>query len=163
MIDKKQIISLMLAFMLGLIMNEAYSGINSLEMPLSTVKAGPEIDSPSDWIKEEQIKVYSNRVIIEIDDPEWASFTNTNSMDPVIDETSHAIEIVPKSTDGINAGDIISYKSDYAEGTIIHRVTKTGYDKEGWYCIAKGDNNPTTDPGKIRFNQIKRILVAIIY
>jgi hypothetical protein len=163
MLDKKQIVSLMLAFMLGIIMNEAYSEVSSLQMPLSNLRAGPEIDSPNDWIKEDQIKVYSNRVIIDIDDPEWASFTNTNSMDPVIDETSNAIEVVPKSTDDISAGDIISYKSDYSTGTIIHRVIKTGHDEQGWYCIAKGDNNPTTDPGKIRFSQIKRILVAIIY
>ncbi|MDD5086838.1 MAG: hypothetical protein PHV16_03735 [Candidatus Nanoarchaeia archaeon] len=163
MLEKKQIISLMIAFMLGIIVNETYAGFGYLEMPLSQLRTAPELNSPTDWIKEDQINVYSNRVVIEIKDPEWASFTNTNSMDPVIDETSHAIQIVPKSKEDISVGDIISYKSDYAEGIIIHRVIKIGEDERGWYCIVKGDNNPTQDPGKIRFSQITRILVAIIY
>jgi len=163
MLNKKQIIVVLLAFMLGLIFNDAYSELSSLERPLSLFQDGIEKNSPGDWIKEDQIKVYNDRVIINLKDAEWASFTNTNSMDPVLDEKTNAIEIIPKSSDNIHVGDIISYKSDYADGTIIHRVIKIGSDEEGWYCIVKGDNNQSPDPGKIRFNQIKRVLVAIIY
>jgi len=163
MLNKKQTIVVLLAFMLGLIFNDAYSELSSLERPLSLFQDGIEKNSPSNWISEDQIKVYNDRVIIELKDAEWASFTNTNSMDPVIDETANAIEIIPKSTDNIHVGDIISYKSNYADGTIIHRIIKIGSDEKGWYCIVKGDNNQNSDPGKIRFNQIKRILVAIIY
>jgi len=163
MLNKKQTIVVLLAFMLGLIFNDAYSELSSLERPLSLFQDGIEKNSPSNWISEDQIKVYNDRVIIELKDAEWASFTNTNSMDPVIDETANAIEIIPKSTDNIHVGDIISYKSNYADGTIIHRIIKIGSDEKGWYCIVKGDNNQSPDPGKIRFNQIKRILVAIIY
>ncbi len=163
MINKKQIITVLLAFMLGLILNDAYSELNSLERPLSLFQDGIEKDSPGDWIKEDQIKVYNNKVIINLKDAEWASFTNTNSMDPVLDEKANAIEIIPKSTYDIRVGDRVSYKSDYAEGTIIHRVIKINKDNNGWYCIVKGDNNQSPDPGKIRFNQIKRVLVAIIY
>lgn len=163
MLNKKQIIVVLLAFTLGLIFNGAYSELSSLEMPLSLFQEGVERDSPSDWIKEDQIKVYNDKVIINLRDAEWASFTDTNSMDPLIDEKANAIEIIPKSVDDIHVGDIISYKSDYADGTIIHRVIKIGNDDKGWYCIVKGDNNQSPDPGKIRFNQIKRILVAIIY
>ena len=163
MLNKKQIIAVLLAFMLGLIFNDAYSELSSLERPLSLFQDGVEKESPGDWIKEDQIKVYDNKIIIDLKDAEWASFTDTNSMDPVLDETANAIEIIPKSADDIKVGDIISYKSDYADGTIIHRVIKIGNDEEGWYCIVKGDNNQSPDPGKIRFNQIKRVLVAIIY
>ncbi len=163
MLNKKQIIAVLLAFMLGLILNDAYSELSSLERPLSLFQDGIEKDSPGDWIKEDQIKVYNDRVIINLKDAEWASFTNTNSMDPVLDEKANAIEIIPKSSDNIHVGDIISYNSDYADGTIIHRIIKIGSDEEGWYCIVKGDNNQSPDPGKIRFNQIKRVLVAIIY
>ena len=162
-LNKKQIIVVLLAFMLGLIFNDAYSELSSLERPLSLFQEGIEKYSPSDWIKEDQIKVYNDRVIIDLKDAEWASFTDTNSMDPVLDETANAIEIIPKSTEDIHVGDIISYNSDYADGTIIHRVIKIGKDNKGWYCIVKGDNNQNPDPGKIRFSQIKRILVAIIY
>ncbi len=163
MLNKKQTIVVLLAFMLGLIFNDAYSELSSLERPLSLFQDGVEKDSPGDWIKEDQIKVYDNQIIIDLKDAEWASFTDTNSMDPVLDEKANAIEIIPKSADDIHVGDIISYKSDYADGTIIHRVIKIDSDEEGWYCIVKGDNNQSPDPGKIRFNQIKRILVAIIY
>jgi len=163
MLNRKQIIAVLLAFMLGLILNDAYSELSSLERPLSLFQDGIEKDSPGDWIKEDQIKVYNDKVIINLKDAEWASFTNTNSMDPVLDEKANAIEIIPKSSDNIHVGDIISYNSDYADGTIIHRIIKIGSDEEGWYCIVKGNNNQSPDPGKIRFNQIKRVLVAIIY
>lgn len=122
-----------------------------------------EVNSPQDHISEEQIRVYNDRVIIMIEDPKWASFTDTNSMDPVIDYGSNAIEIIPDGTSDIQPGDIISYEIGYAEGAIIHRVTSTGYDEEGWYCKVKGDNNPFSDPGKVRFEQVRRVVVGIIY
>ena len=122
-----------------------------------------ERDSPSDWIDEEDIHVYSDRVVIDLGSPQWATFTNTNSMDPVIDAGSHAIEVEPVTPKQLQVGDIISYKSDYVDGTVIHRIVDIGQDSSGWYCKTKGDNNPFEDPGKIRFGQIKRVLVAIIY
>lgn len=122
-----------------------------------------ERNSPYDHIKESQIKVFNDKVIIDIQDPEWAAFTDTNSMDPVIDAGANAIEIIPKTEDQIHLGDIIAYNSVYADGSIIHRVTNIGQDKQGWYCKVKGDNNKLKDPGKIRFNQIQRVVVAIIY
>jgi len=163
MLNKKQVITVLFAFMLGLIFNDAYSELSSVERPLSLFQDGVEKDSPGDWIKEDQIKVYNDRIIIDLKDAEWASFMDTNSMDPVLDETANAIQIIPKSADDIHVGDIISYKSDYADGTIIHRIIKISSDEDGWYCIVKGDNNQSPDPGKIRFKQIKRVLVAIIY
>ncbi|MBW2988382.1 hypothetical protein KY318_02630 [Candidatus Woesearchaeota archaeon] len=128
-----------------------------------TNSRSPERISPFDWIKENQIHVYQDRVVLEINDPEWASFTDTNSMDPVIDETSHAIEIVPKSPSDIHIGDIVSYKPKGSSETIIHRVIGRGVDEEGVFFVMKGDNNPSRDPGKVRFEQIQRIVVAIIY
>ena len=123
----------------------------------------PEMPSPADRIKENQIHVLNNRVIIDIQDPEWASFTDTNSMVPVFDYGHNAIEIIPKSSDELHVGDIVSYHSLYADGVIIHRIIKIGEDENGWYATLKGDNNPNVDPGKIRFSQIERVLVAIIY
>lgn len=122
-----------------------------------------EIDSPGDWISQEQIKMSPDKVTIFIDNPQWAIFTDTNSMDPVLDAGAHAIEIIPESENQLIKGDIISYNSEYSEGTIIHRIVDIGEDKEGWYCKVKGDNNAFEDPGKVRFSQIQRVLVAIIY
>ena len=118
--------------------------------------------SPHDWITEDQIHVSKDRIVIDLKNAKWAKFADTNSMDPVIDIGSNAIEIIPESTNDIHLGDIVSYKSkDY--GVIIHRVMKIGEDDDGWFCITKGDNNNYDDPFKIRFDQIQRIVVAVIY
>ncbi|MFC2134860.1 hypothetical protein ACFLTH_09600 [Bacteroidota bacterium] len=138
--------------------NEIVDELNPL-----TFDVASEQPSPSDWVKNEQIEVYSDRVILDIKDAQWAVFTNTNSMDPIFDETSNGIEIVPKSEADISIGDIVSYNSEYADGSIIHRVIYKGQDEQGTYFIMKGDNNPTSDPGKVRFSQMNRVLVAVIY
>ncbi|RME53117.1 signal peptidase I [Candidatus Woesearchaeota archaeon] len=84
-------------------------------------------------------------------------------MDPVIDSGANAIEFVPTSEEDINVGDIISYTSPYTTGPVIHRVIDIGEDENGKYYILKGDNNPRADPGKIRFEDIQRVVLAIIY
>ncbi|MFH1511240.1 MAG: hypothetical protein ABIF10_06105 [Candidatus Woesearchaeota archaeon] len=119
--------------------------------------------SPHDWIKEDQIHVYSDKVVIDLRNAEWATFTDTKSMDPVIDFRSNAIEVVPAKPEDIHLGDIVSYESKYASGTIIHRVVEIGNDEDGWYCRLKGDNLDDKDPGKVRFGQIRRVVVAVIY
>ncbi len=126
---------------------------------------GVAIDRPSpyDRIKEKQIEFKKDRVIIYIDNPKWATFADTNSMDPVIDYGTDAIEIVPKSPRDIHIGDIVSYYSNIANTTVVHRVIDIGYDSNGWYAIMKGDNNNEPDPERVRFYQIKRIVVGILY
>ncbi|MBU1201051.1 MAG: hypothetical protein KJ583_02295 [Nanoarchaeota archaeon] len=136
---------------------EVVDALNPLILDSSTERI-----SPSDWISERQIEVHSDRVIIDIKDAQWAAFTNTNSMDPVLDETANAIQIVPRSEAEVGVGDIVSYVHPTA-GRIIHRVVYKGQDENGTYFIMKGDNNPTSDPDKVRFEQIKTVTVAIIY
>lgn len=134
-------------------------GLNKFSLGISS----EEKPSPSERITEDQIHVYNNKVTFDIENPEWATFTDTNSMDPVLDKGAYAIEIVPKSVNEIQVGDIASYKSQFSDGTIIHRVIEIGTDEDGWFAKFKGDNNADADPGKIRFNQIQRVVVAIIY
>jgi len=165
---KNIIIGLLSIIVIVLIGTNVYSYIQVekftplLSFPTVLFRA-KEQPSPYDWITQDQIKVYNDRVILQINDPEWASFTNTNSMDPLIDETSHAIEIVPKSETDIHVGDVVSYESEFADGIIIHRVIEIKEDEQGIYFVFKGDNISQPDPGKVRFSQIKRVLVAIIY
>lgn len=141
-----------------------YQTENALARAMAMLhETGKEIASPANRVAEDLILVTNEKVVLNIKGAEWASFTDTNSMDPVIDAGAHAIEIAPKSEDDVQVGDIAAYKSDYAEGTIIHRVVFKGQDEKGTYYILKGDNNPINDPGKIRFSQIKSLVVAIIY
>ena len=120
-----------------------------------------EIDSPGDWIKQDQIKVYPDKVILDIPDSSWLYFTDTNSMDPFIDADANAIQVKPNSPEEIEIGDIITYKNQ--SELIIHRVIDINKDKYGIYYTVKGDNNSTSDPVKVRFEDIEGVVVAVIY
>jgi hypothetical protein len=166
---KKLLLSTM-AFLLGAVVTISFVGLSAVEIPAlqslslqnsEIALTAKERDSPHDWIKEQDITLYKDGVSIDIQNPQWAVFADTNSMDPIIDAGAHAIEIVPKTPDEVHVGDIVSYQS--GSSTIIHRVIKTGYDNDGWYAEFKGDNNPIKDPNKVRFHQIRRIVVAVIY
>jgi len=119
--------------------------------------------SPKDRIDENNIKIFKNRVTIELKDAILAKFTDTKSMEPTIDKFSNAIEIKPKNLEDINIGDIISYHSELIDADIIHRVINKSYDKDGIYFRTKGDNLENIDPEKIRPKQVRRIVVGIIY
>ncbi len=154
------------AFLAGWLLNPASASLfdPSLRLPFgegdmnATAKSGP-----SDHIGEDQIFVYKKGIVLAIENATWSRFTDTHSMDPVLNKFANGIEMKPKSPDEVAIGDIISYYSEYAEGLIIHRVVVQGYDSDGWYVLVKGDNLNSIDPGKIRFSQIHGVLVGIIY
>lgn len=133
-----------------------------LGIPMTTSDVD-EVFSPSNYIMKDQINVYQDRVLINAENIKWATFADTKSMLPVINKDSYALQIEPKCPEQIEVGDIISYKSDYSTGIIIHRVVHKDTDSQGDYFVLKGDNNPTNDPGRIRCGQIDRKVVAIIY
>lgn len=123
----------------------------------------PERDSPKERIDNNNIELHHDKVIIYLNDPRIARFADTNSMDPVLDTETKAIQIVPLSPEDIQQGDIITYYSTIAKTDIIHRVIETGYDDKGWYAILKGDNLARQDPEKVRFDQVKRVTIGLIY
>ncbi len=124
---------------------------------------GPvERDSPSDWVAESEIEMRPDGVFIKFNNPQWAILADTNSMDPVFDTGSHLIQAFPTNPEQIHVGDIVSYNSPVGF-TIVHRVIEIGNDEEGWYAIIKGDNNPTPDPWKVRWDMVTRVTVAVIY
>jgi len=125
--------------------------------------AGPiERDSPGDWIEERQIEMRPDGVFIHLNNPQWAILADTNSMDPVFDSEAHLIQVFPTSPAQIKVGDIVSYASPVGF-TIVHRVIQISHDGDGWYAILKGDNNPTPDPWKVRFDMVKRVTVMVVY
>jgi signal peptidase I len=131
--------------------------------PNPVLLSGNEVPSPSNWIEEEQITVLKDRVVIYIDNPTWARFADTNSMDPLLDIGSHGVEIKPDSPEQIQIGDVIAYERDDFDGVVVHRVVDIGQDNDGYYFITKGDNNNVSDGIKVRFPQIKGVLVAVIW
>ena len=119
--------------------------------------------SPSDHITQDHIRVYDDKIVIDVSNAHWATFTDTNSMDPVFDIESNTIEIKPKEVSQVNIGDIVSYHSTIYPGIVIHRVIDIGYDSDGWYAILKGDNNLFRDNERVRFSQVNGIVIAVLY
>ena len=136
--------------------------------PLKSIAKQPNLegpverDSPGDWIKESQIEMRPDGVFIHFNNPQWAILADTNSMDPVFDSEAHLIQEVPMSHTQIRVGDIVSYAAPLGF-TIVHRVIEINNDEEGWYAILKGDNNPTPDPWKVRFDMVRRVTVMVVY
>lgn len=132
---------------------------SEIEMPLG-ISLNSETEAPADWIKEEQIHVYENIVVIDVEDASVSRYAPTGSMKPVLDKGSNGIRIKPASAEQIEAGDIITFEQDGQ--LIVHRVVEIGEDNEGNYFITKGDNNNVTD-GKVRFEDIKYVTIGIIW
>ncbi|MBI4141418.1 signal peptidase I [Candidatus Woesearchaeota archaeon] len=150
---------------LGWLANDTYQtlGIDeNVERAKSVIVGLPARAMPADRISEDKIKVLPDRIIIDVPNARWATFTPTHSMAPVFDIGSNALQIIPQTPEEIQVGDIVSYT--WKDGSvIIHRVIEIGSDEQGWFAILKGDNNPVPDPEKVRFEQIKRVTIAIVY
>ena len=122
-----------------------------------------QLNTPSDWISKDNIFVFDDEVVIKINNATLSGYEATGSMEPVLDEESTGIRIVPSDESQINIGDIISFRQDgKASELIVHRVIEKAYDDEGIYFITKGDNSDFVD-GKIRFEDIKYVTVGVIW
>jgi len=155
-----RLIALLVIFISGFLINQLIKTAN-LENPLSI--ASNELPSPRDRVEEKDIYVYNDKVVLAIPNAYLARFTATKSMDPLFDIEANALEIRPSNYSQLIIGDIISYKSKISGDIIIHRIISMGYDNNGWFAIVKGDNNKYADPEKIRFEQIKGVVIALIY
>ena len=123
--------------------------------------SGTERISPVERLSWDDIRLAADGVFIEADGIRLVAIADTNSMDPVLDEESKVLSLNPTSPDQIFVGDIISYKERFGDRIIIHRVVEIGNDGS-WYAVTKGDNNAISD-GKIRWDQVRSVLVGIIY
>ena len=117
-------------------------------------------NAPHDYIKENQIEIYQDKVVLHVDGASISRYAATGSMKPTFDENSNGIRIVPSSENDILVGDIVTYKD--GDSLIVHRVIEKGTDNEGIYFITKGDNNTISD-GKIRFKDIRYITIGVIF
>lgn len=155
-IEWPYLISIFAAFIAGIL-------IGLPTAPLLMPVTAQSSHTPSHWINQTNIEVYTDKVIIRIDNPQWATFAPTGSMRPVLDSTAHAIQITPQHPNQLSIGDIISFRITPHSPIVIHRIIEIGHDTHGWFAITKGDNNPTPDAHKVRFHHIDRVLIAIIY
>lgn len=159
----KKLLVIGVVFLIGWSAHLLYANVlpDGVQVPFA-FGGGSEVPSPSDWIGKKQIAVTKSKVTLDIENSVFASYADTNSMDPVLDEDTHGIEIKPVK-EKLRVGDIISYRSDALGSVIVHRIVTIGEDELGTYYIVQGDNNRVRDPEKIRFEQIQGVVVALMY
>ena len=116
--------------------------------------------APFDYINENDITIYDDKIVINIEDASMSRYAPTGSMKPLLDENSNGIRVVPDSIEDIHVGDIISFKQDNL--LIVHRVVEIGEDEDGVYFITKGDNTNLID-GKIRFEDVEYKTIGVIW
>jgi len=155
---KIQILMYAIVFLIGFLSCMLLT-FSEIEMPLG-LDFNSDLEAPGNWITEDQIHVYDNIVVIDIEDASISRYAPTGSMKPVLDRESNGIRIKPENKEQIKVGDIITFEQDGY--LIIHRVVEIGEDDKGTYFITKGDNSNVTD-GKIRFEDIKYITIGIIW
>ena len=91
-----------------------------------------------------------------------SGITNTNSMEPLIDEGHLALIEDPPRKEDLIVEDIILFFRVIDRQRVLHRIIEVGVDENGWYCITRGDNTVWID-GKIRYNNVLGVCVGIIY
>lgn len=135
----------------------------SIENPFSNQPI-KNFNSPTDRIHLDHIQIQDNKLILTYDkDLYLAEYAPTKSMLPLLDKGHNGIEIIPETPRDIKIGDIIAYNSKFTPGLVVHRVLDIKQDNKGIYYITKGDNNYRIDPEKVRFSQIKFILIGVLY
>lgn len=93
----------------------------------------------------------------------YSGYANTNSMLPILDSGSTGFYYYVNEYTELFVGDIVSYYVEWRDSYVIHRIIGIGQDEQGLYYITKGDNLVKEDPYKVRQEQIKGVLVGIIW
>ena len=133
---------------------------SGLEVPFATGLGSFDASSPSNWVMDEDIVVFDDYILLRIANATISSYASSGSMKPVLDKGANGIRIVPRNSDQIEVGDIVSFR--FGGILIVHRVVEKGIDDEGVYFITQGDNNIFSDD-KIRFEDIEYVTVGVIW
>ncbi|MBI4145418.1 hypothetical protein HY493_04415 [Candidatus Woesearchaeota archaeon] len=163
---KRLIIGIVLAFSLGWLASLAV-GTPSVPVPVETAQAvfGPnDVPGPITSLLASQVHVFNDRVEIDMGDMIPAVFTDTDSMGHTLDQGTIALEQTITDPRQVQVGDIVSYKTPLApDAIIIHRVIEIGNDEEGVFYIFQGDGLSEPDPAKVRFSQLQREVIGLLY
>ena len=124
-------------------------------------------------LKFDDINVFKTHTIIQIPDIVKGKVKGTGSMLPTVYPDSIILYKKPNNENDICIGDIVYYignidncDSSWLKNSsaIIHRVKKIKNDEKGIYYIVNGDNNGLFyDPCKIRFGDIKYVVIGVLY
>ena len=107
------------------------------------------------------IKVYNDEVRIETSGIRYAK-VNSNSMAPIITDTSTVLEKVPSSENEISVGDVISFYEPSVDKIVLHAVIDIVAKDSQTLYKTKGTANPEADPWLVPFENVKGVLVGVI-
>lgn len=114
-----------------------------------------------DRITGNQIHLYKDKLVIAAEGLMYAKVEDTKSMEPILSKNSHTIEAFPV-IENLKAGDIISFYEPSVSTVVVHMIIEIGYDEQGWYARTSGYNNVYADPWKVRFENIKGVVVGVL-
>ena len=126
--------------------------VQKLEEPVNDAIDSVIYSPGESRIKKENIQVYENAVVIEVYN---AKVNDANIKDPLVNKDSNMIQIVPESPGMLKEGDIVTYNKDNKIKT--GRIEVANQDADGYYYLIQNESD------KIRFIQIKSIVIGILY
>src|SRR3989344_7704928 len=116
-------ILIILVFMLGWVSNSLYYDYNlNFEKPSITGLATLSNPSPSNRLSLDNLQFYPNRVVITYPGISGTTYSDTNSMLPVINKDAIGLEIPITDETIISEGDIVAYEKD--SELYVHRVKR---------------------------------------
>ena len=117
------------------------------------------LNTQSNWLTEDDIQLKDNQLIININNSQILTYSDTRSMQPYVNQNSMSIILKPEYG-SLKVGDVIIFQKN---GKLItHRIVGLGTDNSGVFYLTQGDNNEVSD-GKIRFEDIKGVVVGVLY
>lgn len=125
--------------------------------------------SPCHRINYDSINTFDTQTSINLAGITKGKTFNTGSMLPVINGNSTILYNQIAGENNLCIGDIIMYNETSAgcynkySDLALHRIIKKGADEKGTYFITKGDNNNIADDCKVRINDIRVVVVGILY
>ncbi|HLD02490.1 MAG TPA: hypothetical protein VJC07_02205 [Candidatus Nanoarchaeia archaeon] len=151
-----------LVFLLGWVLHSSLiqSELN-LENPSLTGIIPVERDSPADRLTKDNIQFYPNRVIIDFNGVSGTKYTNTNSMDPTLDEDTIGLEIPVTGDTKLKVGDIVAYEDSQSGNLFVHRIKKVI--SEGKLYIVGADNIKFFGNEIVSHDRIKYVSIGLLY
>lgn len=150
-----------LIFLLGWTLHSAFiqSELN-LENPSLSGIIPLERDSPGDRLTKDDIQFYPNMVIINYNGISGTKYTDTNSMDPTLDEETIGLEIPVSEVTELKVGDIVAYEGKSGD-LFVHRIKKII--NEGKLYIVGADNINFLGNEIVSHDQIKYVSIGLLY
>lgn len=147
----------------GWLLNETYYYSNIKQVPLGSNGDINVVKSPHDIVKDSEIEIQKDKVIIYKNGITGAVFLDTKSMEPSFGHGSTGLDIKVDNEEDIKIGDVVVYKPEWNENLLIpHRVIGISSNDDGSKIFhVKGDNDRAVE--KVTFDQIKYLQIGIIY